>query len=79
MKGKYKKYSYMMVKLKDKGVTWTEVAERINSTPWSVSRKLNGIADFRISELDTIITDILKETDKEEICKLLNLDQKKLA
>lgn len=79
MKGKYKKYSYLMVKLKDEGVTWAEVAEKINSTPWSVSRKLNGIADFRISELDTIISEILEETDKEEICKLLNLDQKKLA
>lgn len=79
MKRKYKKYSYLMVRLKDAGIKWAEVAEKINSTPASVSRKLNGVADFRLSELETIIVDILHETNYEEIRKILNLDVKKLA
>jgi predicted transcriptional regulator len=79
VKKRYKKYSYLMVRLKDAGVTLVEVAEKITSTPSSVSRKLNGTADFRLSELETIIVEILHETDRDEICKILNLDVKKVA
>lgn len=79
MKRRFKKYSYLMVRLKDAGITWVEIAEKINSTPASVSRKLNGVADFRLSELETIIVEILHEKDHEEIRKILNLDVEKLA
>jgi hypothetical protein len=76
---KYKKYPYLMVRLKNDGHTFVEVARTLNTTPASLSNKLNGKADFRLSELETIIFDILHETNNEEICKLLNIHNKKFA
>ena len=73
-----KKYGYLKIRLKEEGITYSQIARELTQEPATISNKMNGKADFRIGELDKII-DMLGETDPREICRLLNIDKKKFA
>lgn len=73
-----KKYAYLKVKIKELEITYVQLAKELNITPFTLSNKLNGKADFKLSELEKIL-EVINEKDEREICRILNIDMKKFA
>lgn len=63
-KKKKKKKQFLKIKarLVEKGLKQSDLAKQLGISPQSLNRKLNGISDFRLSEL-------------EEIAKVLDIDE----
>jgi hypothetical protein len=68
------KYTYLKVKLKDTGITYQELGDKLNLCEASVSNKINHTreADFELGEFEKIF-EVLGVTDAAEKCRLMNI------
>lgn len=54
MKRIHAPYSRLKGALRERGLTYSDVAELLSLTPTTVSSKINGSSDFYISEIEAL-------------------------
>lgn len=68
------KYTYLKVRLRDEGITYKQLGDKLNLSEATISNKINHTrgADFELGEFEKIF-EVLGVTDTAEKCKYMNL------